>query len=380
MSHFLRLLTYVRRTVLRARLRSTLTILGTALALGLFTFVLMLDQGVKRLGAASGESVLVVFQSSRFCPLTSLLPMRYEAEIQGVPGVASVLPTLLYINSCRSNLDLVTLHGVDPERVESIHDMELLAGDMAAWRSSSDGALVGRRLAQRRNLKVGDRVRLSMVDVEVKGIVAGEGSGVDNIAFVQLAQLQRARRQQGTATEFFVRLAPGADAAQVAATIDARFRTAEQPTETKSMQAFVQGAVGEVAEVVHFARLLGFLAVGVVVLVLGNTVSISAHTRRSELGTMETVGVPRPVLASLLATEGVVLSLLGAILGAGAVVAWTTLHPLTLGIEGWGIDIAPTAATLLMVALVAVAVGLLASSGSILGLMRRPLASAVKEG
>ena len=379
MSHFLRLLRYVRRTVLRARLRSALTVLGTALALGLFTFVLLLDQGVQRLGQATGEPILVVFQSSRFCPLTSLLPMRYEQEIRDIPGVQEVLPTLLYINACKSNLDLVTIHGVDPKRVETIHDMKVLDGDFASWQASTDGALVGKRLAARRNLKVGDRVRLSMVDVEVKGIVEGQGSGVDNIAFVRMEQLQRARKQQGIATEFFVRLTPGTDPSKVAATIDDKFRTAEQPTETKSMQAFVQAAVGEVAEIVHFARLLGVLAVAVVVLVLGNTVSISAWTRRAELGTMETVGASRGLLAALLATEGVVLSLFGALLGAGAVAMWLTLHPLTLGIEGWGIDIAPTNSTAWIVALVAIGIGLVASAGSIVGLLRRPLATAVKE-
>ncbi len=379
MRPFLRLLRYVRRTVQRARVRSALTVLGTALALGLFTFVLLLDQGVHRLGQASGQQVLVVFQSSRFCPLTSLLPMRYEPEIRAVDGVAEVLPTLLYINSCKSNLDLIALHGVDPARVDAIHEIDVLAGSVDAFKSSTDGALVGRRLAARRNLKVGDRVRLSMVDVEVKGIVEGAGSGVDNIAFVRLEQLQRARKQQGIATEFFVRLKDGADPVAVASAIDERFRTAQQPTETKSMQAFVQSAVGEIAEVVRFARILGVLAVAVVVLVLGNTVSISAWTRRAELGTIETVGAPRPLLAALLATEGVVLSLFGALLGAGAVATWLTIHPLTLGIEGWGIDIAPSLQTAWTVALVAIGVGLVASLGSIVGMLRRPLAASVKE-
>ena len=70
MSAFLRLLTYVRRTVLRARTRSLLTILGTALAMGLFAFVRTLEGGVNRLSESSNMPVLVVFQTSRFCPLT----------------------------------------------------------------------------------------------------------------------------------------------------------------------------------------------------------------------------------------------------------------------------------------------------------------------
>ena len=57
---------------------------------------------------AANQPILVVFQSSRYCPLTSSLPMRYADELRRMDGVDSVLPTLLFINSCRTNLDLVT--------------------------------------------------------------------------------------------------------------------------------------------------------------------------------------------------------------------------------------------------------------------------------
>ena len=71
MTAFFRLLTYVRRTVVRARLRSLLTIVGTALAIALFAFVRMLEGGVDRMEKASDQPVLVVFETSRFCPLSS---------------------------------------------------------------------------------------------------------------------------------------------------------------------------------------------------------------------------------------------------------------------------------------------------------------------
>ena len=158
MRTFLHLLTYVRRTVLRARTRTALTVLGTSLALGLFAFVWALERGVDRLAEAADQPVLVVFQSSRFCPLTSDLPLRYAEEIRSMPEVETVLPTLLFINSCRANLDLVTLHGVPPALLTDIHELELLDGDIESWQRNPRGALVGRRLAERRGLTVGQPV------------------------------------------------------------------------------------------------------------------------------------------------------------------------------------------------------------------------------
>src|SRR5688572_428210 len=175
--------------------------------MALFTFVRTVDDGVDTLAERADQPVLVVFQDSRFCPLTSELPLRYERTIDEVAGVAEVLPTLVFINSCRSNLDLVTLHGVTADALESLYDLDVIDGSIAAWRSRSDGALVGEKLAKRRGARVGERIRLGDVDLHVNAIVRGEAAGVANLAFVHLDQLALARKRQGAATQFLVKVA-----------------------------------------------------------------------------------------------------------------------------------------------------------------------------
>ena len=75
------------------------------------------------------------------------------------------------------------------------------------------------------------------------------GAGLGNVVFMQLDQLQLARKQQGIATQFLVRVKDGQDPTEVARRIDEHFAGDERQTDTKSMQAFVAGAVGEIAEV-----------------------------------------------------------------------------------------------------------------------------------
>jgi putative ABC transport system permease protein len=133
-----------------------------------------------------------------------------------------------------------------------------------------------------------------------------------------------------------------------------------------------------VGEVVGFGRLLGYLAVAVVVLILGTTVFISAQTRTVELGTLETLGAPRSLLALLLVAESVLLAVAGAALGVAAVLLWLELAPVTLGIEGIGIDLAPEPGLVLRCALVALGMGLVAALGPVVEVWRRPLALAVK--
>jgi putative ABC transport system permease protein len=379
MRELLAFVPYVFRTARRARVRTILTVLGAALALGLFAFVRTVDRGVRDLADRSGQPVLVVFEESRFCPLTSEMPVRYSGAIRDVPGVADVLPTLVFINSCRANLDLVTLHGVEARSFEKIYDFDVLDGSVADWRGRSDGAVVGERLADRRKLRAGERVRLGEVDVHVSAIVRGRGAAIDNIAFVHLDQLALARRMLGGATEFLVRLQPGASEDDVARAIDAKFATDEKRTDTKTMQAFVAGAVNEIAEVVAFGRMLGYLAVAIVALVLANTVYISAQSRAAEMGVLETIGLTKEKLAGLIAMEGATLGLVGGALGCTMVLGYFALFPTTLGVEGHGIDFRPSARVAMETLGAAPAVGLLAAVGPAIDAARRPLAQAVKE-
>jgi len=378
MRELLAFLPYVARTTLRARMRSLLTLLGTTLAMTLFAFVRTVDDGVADLAKRSAQPVLVVFQDSRFCPLTSELPVRYERDILAVPGVAAVLPTLVFINSCRSNLDLVTLHGVTTSELEKLYELEVLDGSVADWKTRSDGALVGERLAQRRGIRTGQRVRLGEVDVHVSGIVRSNTAGVANLAFVHLDQLSLARKRQGAATEFLVKLDPGADPEAIAAAIDAHFHTDQARTDTKSMQAFVAAAVAEVSQLVEFARWLGYLAVLVIALVVANTVFISAESRTGEMGVLETVGMTKGRLMTLIASEGVGLGLAGGVLGTGLVVTLLVLRPVTLGVEGYGIDLTPGVQTVLHSLLAALAIGILASAAPAFAVARRPLHVGVK--
>lgn len=374
----LRFLPYVGRTVRRAPVRSLLTVLGTALALALFAFVRTLEAGVTSFDAAARKPVLVVFQQSRFCPLTSELPLRYRDAIEKLDGVEAALPTTVFVNKCRSNLDLVVLHGVDTATIDRVHDLRVLAGDLEGWRKDASAALVGRRLAERRHLAVGDSVRLAGMSVTVRAIVDGGGPGFDNVAFVHERALQEERDMVGLTTEFFVRTKPDADAGRLAERIDALFAADQAATETKTMQAFVQGAVSEVSEIVRFARLLGYLAVVVVVLVLSNTIFISAQTRAQELGTLETIGLTKGRLALLVVAEGVLLAMLGGTLGTAAVYAFFTAVPTTLGVEGFGIDFVVGPDVVLAGLVASLLVGVVASAPPAVEVAVRPVAELVR--
>jgi putative ABC transport system permease protein len=223
-------------------------------------------------------------------------------------------------------------------------------------------------------------MRLDTIDVHVSAVIRSESAGIDNMAFLHINQLALARKRLGAATQFMVTLSEGANPASVAAAIDEKFAADEARTDTKSMQAFVAGAVGEIKNVVEFARMLGYLAVVIVALVLANTVYISAQSRAQEMGVLETIGLTKPRLAALIAAEGVGLGLVGGAIGTAAVLGFFWIRPITLGVEGYGIDFVPSLTVAWQALLASLLVGVVASIGPAIEAARRPLHLAVKAG
>jgi putative ABC transport system permease protein len=151
----LKFLPYVRKNVLGHRVRSAMTVVGTALLLFLFLFVTSVQNGLNRVLEARDDR-LIVFQAYRFCPSSSQLPVFYADAIRALPGVKDVLPVKVVVNNCRASLDTVVFNGVDPKLLPAARpNLKFVSGDWTAFQARSDAALVGRRIAERRNLKPG---------------------------------------------------------------------------------------------------------------------------------------------------------------------------------------------------------------------------------
>src|SRR5438128_12504498 len=162
---------YVVKCFWRHRTRTLLTVTGSAVALFVFCFVGAVQEGLARLTEGSqAERTLIVFQANRFCPSTSRLPEDYARHIEKeIPGVKDVVPIKVFMNNCRASLDLVVFYGVPPEQVRTARDLTLTAGDWGEFERRRDAALVGRALATRRGLAVGQRFSIGEVTVTVAG-------------------------------------------------------------------------------------------------------------------------------------------------------------------------------------------------------------------
>ena len=354
----------ILKQVTRQRARTALTGLGVAVAMFLFVSVQALQRGVAAATEATGREVtLVVYRQNRYCPFSSRLPESYTSRIARVPGVASVLPMKIVVNNCGASLDTVTFRGVPRESGGVVTEkLTVLSGSLAEWERRGDAALVGEALAARRRLSVGQTLAAAGVNVYIAGIVRSDEPQEQNVAYVDLAFLQRAatRGGDGIVTQFNVRVNDPAQLESVAKAIDAEFARESEPTDTRPEKAFVARAAHDLVQIVGFTRYLGWAALGAVLALVGNAIVLSVQDRVKEHAVLQTLGFRGNLIARLIITEGMVLCIGGGLFGVLGAFAALHFGRFSLSVEGTNITVHPDLAAVVIGLTVAAVVGIVA--------------------
>jgi len=351
---------YVFKNLSRHTTRAALTMAGAGIALFIFSFVGSVQEGLAGLSKLADQR-LIVFQANRFCPGTSKMPEYYTSSIAKVPGVKDVVPIKVYTNNCRASLDVVVFYGMPPEKLKVARDLKLLEGDWADFEKHRDAALVGRNLARRRGLKIGQRFSIGQVTVAVAGVFGAANAAEENFLYTHLDFLQYTRglNSVGTVTQFEVLLADNADPDAVGRAIDEAHRGAPIQTDTRTKGVYVANAVGDLAELIHFTNYLGYACVVLVLCLVATTTVMAVQDRVREHALLQTLGFSGNRIFGLVMSESLVVTVIGGILGialALGVLAWSKL---AIGTQGVTIAFSPSASLALTGMLVTLAIGIL---------------------
>jgi putative ABC transport system permease protein len=376
MNAFINLLKLAWLQLIRHKVRSLLTIFGVASGMFLFTAVETLQRSLaKATEATAADTTLVVYRQNRFCPSASRLPEHYADEIRRMDGVREVIPVQIVVNNCGASLDVITFRGVPEELLRKFApEIEILSGSEEAWLKRDDGALLGEVFARRRGLGTGDRFDAAGVTVTVSGIIRSPFAQDNNVAYVKLPFLQQASRAGlGVVTQFNVRVNASEDLGSVAAAIDERFRSGQEPTDTRPEKAFFAETASEMIELIGFTRWLGIGAVAAVAGLVANALLLIVRGRVKENAVLRTLGSPGRAIACLVVGEGGMLGLAGGVLGVGLAAGFLRWQSFTLGNEGQTLAIQPDATVLLIGISSALVLGVAASLWPAFQAMTQPI-------
>ncbi len=377
----IRLTCLATKQLVRHRLRTLLTLLGVASGMFLYTTVQTMQNaldGATRVRAA--DTTLIVYRENRFCPETSRLPEFYEEEIRKIEGVREVIPVKISVNNCGASLDVITFRGVPPGQLARYApEIQMVDGSYEEWRGRDDGALIGRQLATRRGLRVGDAFEAVGVRVIVCGIIASPLPGDNSVAYVHLPFLQQASRQGlGVVTQFNVRAESGERLEAVAQAIDARFKSETEPTVTQPEKAFFAQSARELIDLIGFTRWIGYGAVLAVMGLIANAVLLVVRGRVRENAILQTVGFPGLAVGYVVVSEGALLGLGGSVLGVGFAAGFLAWRAPTFGNEGQVLSLAPDLGVIGVGIGMAFVLGMVASLWPAWVAMRKPIVESLR--
>ena len=221
-----------------------------------------------------------------------------------------------------------------------------------------NAVIVGRALADRFGWSIGDPIRLTGTifpgnwDFVIRGIYTGAREGIDEsqwlmrFDYLDERMKQEAPPRAGQVGDFVVRIADPTRAAEISDRIDALFKNSLAETKTQTEQAFQLSFVAMAGTIVTGLRIISVMVIAIILLVLANTMAMTARERISEYALMKTLGFSPFHIVGLIFGESVFIAALGGVLGLlitfpvaglietvmGTFFPMFTVTPMTLGL------------------------------------------------
>lgn len=318
----------------RRKLRSLLTVLCILVAFILYGYLSAiaraLDQGVSVAGA---DRLLVRHKVS----ITQPLPESYKQRMARIPGVKAVTHFTWFGGIYQEPRNFFAQMAVIPAEFLEMYPEYLLPEEQRlAWLRTRDGAVVGRRTAERFGWKIGDRIPLQATvwrkkngdanwEFEIVGIYDGAKKATDDTNFYfRYDYFEEARSlAKGWVGFYAAQVENPEDAPAAAARIDEEFANSRAETKAETEGAFLRGWARQVGDITTMMAAILSAVFFTILLVAGNTMAQSVRERIDELGVLKALGFTNGQVLALVLGESCCLAALGGGIGLG--VAWTLI-------------------------------------------------------
>lgn len=321
----IRLLLIAIRNLKRNKWRTFLTVLGAGVAI--LAFVLLrtvLSAWEVAAKYAAKDRIATRHKMS----IVMTLPKRYMEDIRAVPGVkqASYMNWFGARHPTKPDEFFATI-AVDPPSFLEVYDEIVVSPEVKArWMEDRKGALVGDVLAKKLGLKVGDKVTLTGTiypgdwEFNVAGFYTTTRKSIDRSTwwfhwnYMNDTLSDQRKDQIGWIASRIDDPGRGAD---VSAAIDRMFDTKEAQTLTMSERQMNLSFLGMFSAVLTALEIISLIILGIMLLILGNTIAMGVRERTREYGVLRALGFEPGHVRGFVIGEALGLGLLAALVGLG---------------------------------------------------------------
>jgi putative ABC transport system permease protein len=215
----------------------------------------------------------------------------------------------------------------DPARLEGLLDIDVTAGNFAVLTDTQ--IAVAQDKADDNGWQVGDQVSASFVDGSSATFTIGalfDSTGVTG-NYVLSRDAWAPHAVQTTDALVLINLADGVS-------VDSGRAAVEQVVggfagaDVQDRDEYAASYSAQIDQILALVYIMLALAIVIALMGIANTLSLSIHERRRELGLLRAVGVTRAQVRSMVRWESVIIALFGTIggLGVGVFLGWALVQ------------------------------------------------------
>jgi putative ABC transport system permease protein len=324
----MKVLKLVFKNAMRHKLRTALTILGIAIAVMSFGFMRTIVTAWNAGVTASAANRMIVRHSVSFI---FPVPISYREQILKVPGVTQVTYANWFQGIYKDAADWRNFFprlAVDPETWFDLYpEFIITKEDLEAFRKERNACIIGQKVAREHGFKIGDVIPIDgdiypgKWNFVVRGFYKGRDATIDETQMFfhwkyleqQVAQTQ-AGREIG-AGWYILNVKNASDIPIVSKAIDDMYLNSRASTKTETEREFQQSFVSMSSAILTSLKVISFVIIGIILLVLANTIVMSARERTREYAVLKTLGFSASHLVGLIGGESMILAFLGGALG-----------------------------------------------------------------
>lgn len=317
------ILLYSFRNLVRRKLTTTLTALGMALVIFVFSAVLMLSEGLKKTLVKTGtRNNVVVIRKSAGSEVQSGVDKDQARIIEVLPEialsdegkrmVAKELVVLIGLTKKGTDkLSNVVIRGIMEMSMPLRSQVRLKEGKMIKW--GSNEIVVGTKIAENFDgVQIGSVLNFGQRQWRVVGIFDGGTTGFSSEIWADVEQLKQAFRRPNYSSMIF-KISNSRDFEIL------KERLEKDPRLTVEVKTEIQYYEDQSAMMAKFIKVLGvsMTLVFSIGAILGAMITMysAVAQRKNEIGTLRALGFQRSTILTAFLVESLLLSFIGCFFG-----------------------------------------------------------------
>ena len=313
------------KNAFRHKLRTSLTMVGLVVAICAFGLLRTIVDAWYA-GVEGSSSTRLITRSN--ISLTFALPLNYGQRLRAVEGVQQVSWANWFGGIYITERNFFPQFAVDPVSYLALYpEYRIPDAQKLAFYRDRQGAVVGRKLADKFGWKLGDQIPLRGTiypgtwTFTLRGIWDGADAKTDESqmlvhwGFINETIRQRVARRADAVGVYILGIDEPNNAAVIGQRVDKLFANSLAETMTETEAAFQLSFVSMSEAILVAVQAVSFIIVLIIMAVMANTMTMTARERLAEYATLKALGFSPGFVVRLLFGESLLIAAIGGLAG-----------------------------------------------------------------